>query len=67
MQPLDAFGEPLSVGDKVIFMQIGYRCFVAGTIVSLSPQSAVIDHPRLNDRSGPSRQRYDQIIIDHRK
>jgi hypothetical protein len=39
----DFFGQPLTIGDKVAFMEPGYRNMVIGTIVSFAPQSMLIE------------------------
>ena len=62
----DALGQDLKVGDKVIFMQIGYRNFVEGTIKSMTPKTAMIGHKMTNVCSTESRQFYNQIILDTR-
>ena len=64
--PKDALGQILKVGDRVIFMQIGYRSFMDGNIKSLAPKSALIEHKPTNTYSTESRQVFDQIILDTR-
>ena len=57
----DYLGNEVRVGDKVVFMQIGYRSFLVGRIVSLSEKTAVIRHPEAQCRK-VSRQFYGQMI-----
>jgi hypothetical protein len=40
----DFLGKELSVGDDVVFMQIGYRNFLTGTIHKLNKVKATISH-----------------------
>ena len=58
----DYVGNQLEVGDKVIFMQVKYRGFLTGRLVSLSEKTAVIRHPKTNLCSTTTRQFYGQII-----
>ena len=58
----DYLGNPLEVGDKVIFMQVKYRGFLTGRIESLAGKSALIRHPKTNLCNKTTRQGYGQII-----
>lgn len=54
----DYLGNELKVGDKVIFMQINYRCFTRGEILKLGEKKATL----LNSSGRKNIQFYDQII-----
>ena len=59
----DFLGNELKVGDTVVFMQIRYRSLVKGTVKSLSPQKALIEHrPISGSYSTQSRQFHDQMV-----
>lgn len=62
----DFIGQPLAVGDRVIFMQRGYRTLLTGKIVSMSPQMCFIEH-RVPTSWNPdyrrtTRQFFEQVI-----
>lgn len=39
----DFFGQPLTIGDEVAFMEPNYRNMVIGKIVSIAPKSMLIE------------------------
>lgn len=62
MDKKDYLGNILNVGDKVVFMQIGYRGLMTGIIVKMSDKKATISHARTNTCKTVSIQFYDQMI-----
>jgi hypothetical protein len=58
----DFLGQELSIGDEVVFMQIKYRSFLTGWVVSMSEKKAKISHEKTNIGSTVSLQFYDQLI-----
>lgn len=40
----DFLGNRLETGDKIVFMEVGYRNLVEGTIKKLSPKKATIEY-----------------------
>ena len=61
-QKVDFLGKVLSVGDTVVFMQIGYRNFLKGKIVKMSNKKATIEHERANIGGTQTLQFYNQLI-----
>ncbi|MDD4804499.1 MAG: hypothetical protein PHN69_04925 [Candidatus Pacebacteria bacterium] len=62
MDKKDYLGNILNVGDKVVFMQIGYRGLMTGIIVKMSDKKATISHERTNTCKTVSIQFYTQMI-----
>jgi hypothetical protein len=58
----DFLGNELNIGDKVVFMQIGYRGLMEGVITKLSEKKATISHDKTNTCRTESIQFYSQII-----
>lgn len=58
----DYIGQELKVGDKVVFMQVKYRGLLTGTIISMTNQTAVIEHKKTNLGNTTTRQYYSQIV-----
>ena len=58
----DFLENELEVGDEVVFMQIGYRGLVKGTIKKLTPKTALIVHAKANIGRTETRQEHSQII-----
>jgi len=44
----DYLGNELNVGDWVVFMQVGYRGLMKGTIAKMNDKKATIDHDPTN-------------------
>jgi len=59
---LDYLKNELQIGDTVVFMQIGYRGLMKGTIISLSEQKATITHEPTNTYRRKSVQFHNQMI-----
>lgn len=58
----DYLGNKLCVGDKVIFMQIDYRDFMVGTLMSGGAVKGTITHEKTNTGRTTSVQYYSQMI-----
>lgn len=58
----DYLGNEIKIGDKVVFMQIGYRGLMVGTIVSMSNQKAKITHEKTNVGKTETLQFFHQLI-----
>ena len=58
----DYLGNILSVGDTVVFMQIGYRGLLTGEIISISNSKAKMKHEPTNTGKTQTMQFHDQII-----
>ena len=58
----DYLDNILNIGDNVVFMQIGYRGLMKGTIVSMSNKKATLFHKQTNTCKTKSIQFYDQMI-----
>jgi predicted metal-dependent hydrolase len=60
----DFFGNKLSIGDTVAFMEIKYRSLMIGKIVSITEKTVLIEHEGLRDKNVKSqtRQFYNQVI-----
>jgi len=60
----DFLGNKLSVGDKVVFMQLNYRNLMKGTIskISESGKTVYIKHEKTNVCSTETKQPINQVI-----
>jgi len=58
----DYLGEPLYVGDKVIFVELRYRNFHKGVISKITDKMVIIDHERTNAYTDQTRQLHSQVI-----
>jgi hypothetical protein len=58
----DYLGKEINIGDTVVFMQIGYRGLMKGTIVSMAEKKAKIKHEKTNIGRTESIQFYGQMI-----
>lgn len=58
----DYFGKSLDVGDKVVFMQLGYRSLLVGEIVKVMDKMVLISHKKTNVCSSESKQYKCQVI-----
>ena len=58
----DYLGNDLYVGDEVVFMQIDYRDFMVGTLMSGGAQKGTIIHEKTNRGRTTSVQYYSQMI-----
>lgn len=61
-KPVDFLGRELNVGDEVVFLQIGYRNLLHGTITKITPQKVVIKHEPTNVCSTETIQHHQQVI-----
>lgn len=59
---VDYLGNELKLGDKVVFMQIGYRGLMQGKIVSMSDKKCKLVHEKTNTNRTESIQFYTQMI-----
>lgn len=58
----DYLNNELKTGDKVVFMQIGYRGLMTGIIESMSDKKATITHKKTNIGRTKSIQFYSQMV-----
>lgn len=58
----DFLGREVTVGDKVIFVQKGYRNLMVGEIIKMAEKTALIKHAKTNTCSTETRQFYCQIV-----
>lgn len=58
----DYLGNNLYVGDEVVFMQIDYRDFMVGTLMSGGAKKGTITHEKTNTGRTTSVQYYSQMI-----
>ena len=58
----DFLGNKLSVGDKVVFMQLGYRALMVGEITNMSEKKCTLIHEMTNTCRRKSIQFYNQMI-----
>ena len=60
---LDFTGKELIVGADVVFMQIGYRTLLKGTIVSISEKKCTISHEPTNTGQTKTSQFHNQVVL----
>lgn len=58
----DFLGKELSLGDKVVFVQLGYRNLLKGEIIKMTAKTVLIGHSKTNTYSAESKQFPDQVI-----
>ena len=58
----DFLGKELEVGDTVVFVQLGYRNLLKGTVKRLTPKTAIIEHPMTNVCSKETKQFHEQLV-----
>lgn len=63
VKKVDAFGNPIKIGDDVVFMRIKYRSLARGKVKSLSKKSVLIEYEENNLGKTESRQRFNQIFL----
>lgn len=63
MKAHDFFGNEISIGDTVAFMQKGYRIFLTGTVVKITEKTLLIEHERTNVGSTQTKQFHDQVFV----
>jgi len=59
----DKIGGEIRVGDKVVFMQVGYRNLMIGYVEKVSPKTLLITHEKTNVGSTETRQFHNQVIV----
>jgi peroxiredoxin len=59
----DFFGNEITVGDTVAFMQTGYRSLRSGTVKSITEKTVLISHKETNVCSTETRQFHSQVIV----
>jgi len=59
----DFFGNDISVGDIVAFMQTGYRVFLTGTVISVTEKTVLIAHEKTNVGTTETRQFHGQVFV----
>lgn len=62
--PKDFLGRDIHVGSHVVFAQLGYRNFLKGKIVKLTPKTALVEHKATNGCTGlrQTKQFHTQLI-----
>ena len=58
----DKLGKELHIGDKVVFMQLGYRNLLVGEIVKITPKTLIISHGETNVCSTETKQFHNQVV-----
>ena len=63
-ETIDFFGNKLSTGDIVAFMETKYRSLMIGKIISITEKKVLIEHEELRDKNVKSqtRQFHNQVI-----
>jgi len=59
----DYLGKEIHLGDKVVFVQLGYRNFWKGTISRITKCTVIIDHQKTNMCSTQTKQNHNQVIV----
>lgn len=59
---VDFLGNELEVGDKVAFVQIGYRQLMFGTISKVTAKTVMISHKETNVGTTKSKQFHEQVV-----
>ena len=59
----DFFGNIITVGDEVAFMQIGYRQLLKGIVVKLTDKMVFVSHERTNVGKTETKQEHNQVIV----
>ena len=62
MEAKDFVGNPLSIGDKVVYMRTGYRCLCVGWIMSITTCMVYISVTGNEDRDTWTKQTHNQVI-----
>ena len=60
--PVDYLGNELQVGDNVVFVQLGYRNFLVGTICKITKSTVLISHKATNTYRRETKQTFNQVI-----
>ncbi len=63
MIPLDFLGQDIHIGSKVIFVQLGYRNLLTGTVTKITPKTLIISHDMTNTCGTETKQFHDQVIV----
>ena len=58
----DFIGRELRVWDEVVFVQLGYRNLLKGTIVSMTAKTIMIQHEKTNVGSTQTKQFPRQVV-----
>lgn len=58
----DFLGNELEVGDEVVFVQLGYRNLLKGTIAKITPKMVFITHEETNVCSTETKQAHSQVV-----
>jgi len=58
----DFLGNLIGVGDEVVFVQLGYRNLVRGTITKITPKTLTISHDKTNVGGKQTKQFHDQVV-----
>lgn len=59
----DFFGNTISEGVEVAFMQTGYRQLLKGTVVKITNKTVLISHERTNTGKTETKQEHEQVIV----
>lgn len=60
---IDYFGNKISEGDTVAFMQTGYRQLITGIVKIVTDKTVIIQHERTNVGKTETKQFHDQVIV----
>ena len=62
--PTDYLGNEFKIGDKVVFCELGYRNFLTGKIVKITPKTVIIEHniSKYGKKNSNTKQFHHQII-----
>lgn len=58
----DFLGRKLNIDDQIVFMQVGYRGLMEGTIISMSEKKAKIKHKETNTGKTETTQFFKQLV-----
>lgn len=58
----DYLGNELKIGDRVIFVQLGYRNFYEGVVEKLTDKTIFIVHDADNTGRTRTKQEFNQVI-----
>lgn len=60
----DFFGNEITLGDTVAFMQTGYRQLVKGTVIKITNNTLILSHPATNVGKIETKQDSSQVIVN---
>lgn len=60
----DFFGNEITLGDTVAFMQTGYRQLMKGTVTKITNNTLILSHPATNVGKTETKQDSSQVIVN---